>query len=197
MVVCGMVAAVIMMVSVLLLISLKITVSSQGDKTNREFSVILKYGFVKIKLYPKGKNKPPKEKKEPKRLSFDEEKANLEKCIRVFDAVKTDIEELLTYLSKKAVSFENVEVNSEFGFENAMHTGIFTGLYNGFVYSVLGLIHHKSNLKKMNVCLNPEFNKVCFTWNFLCIVKLKPVHIIIAAVNVLKIYRKIKNEGSR
>ena len=93
--------------------------------------------------------------------------------------------------------FDNIEIKSEFGFEDAMQTGIFTGIYNGFVYSILGVIHNNSKLKKMDVNLSPNFDKKCFYNRFCCILHIKTVHIMIIAFKVLKIYRKIKKEGRK
>ena len=88
-----------------------------------------------------------------------------------------------------------MEVKSEFGFEDAMQTGIFTGVYNGFVYSVVGVIHHNSKIRDMDIKLQPVFGKICFYNRFSCILHIKTVHIIVIAFSVLKILRKVKKEG--
>ena len=131
--------------------------------------------------------------KEP--FSFEKKKEELEKYIRVFGIIKDDVQKVLSYLAKRAVVFDKIEIKSEFGFDDAMKTGIFTGLYNGFVYSVLGVIHHTSKLRDMEVKLNPDFKKKCFYNRFCCILHIKTVHIMVIAFNVLRIYRKIKKEG--
>ena len=161
--------------------------------------IILKYGFITYKIYPKTKKekaeKAEKPTKEP--FSFEKKKAELEKIIRIFESVKRDVAKLLSYMARRAVVFDSISVRSEFGFDDAMNTGIFTGLYNGFVYSVLGVIHHNSKLRDLKVNLTPNFEKKCFYNQFCCILHIKTVHIIIIAFKVLRIYRKIKKEGRK
>lgn len=196
------IAAVFAVLMLPLFIPIRITFVFDADGINNKANAILKYGFIKIRLYPKN-NKPKKDKqkkdkdKPDKSFSYENKSAEIKRYINIFEIIKPDAAEILKRLANRAMVFEVIEVKSEFGFENAMHTGIFTGVYNGFVYSVLGFIHHNSNLRKMEVELQPVFGKTCFTTHLACILRLKPVHIIIVAVNVLKLLRKIKKEGSR
>lgn len=196
------IAAVISVLLLLLVIPIKIAVSLDRDAVKNDTSVTLKYGFIKMRLYPP-KNKTKKKDsgdeneqvKENKEFSFEEKKAELEKYIQIFGIVKSDAGKILERLTKQAVYFDIIEINSKFGFENAMHTGIFTGIYNGFVYSILGFIHHNTKLKDMKVELQPVFENVCFELHIHCILGLKPVHIIIIALNILKLYKRIKKKG--
>ncbi|MBR4723305.1 MAG: DUF2953 domain-containing protein [Clostridia bacterium] len=187
----------------LLAVPIKLTVIYDSREIEQKASVLVKYGFIKHKIYPK---KQPKkediteeagEKTEKEPFSFEKKKAELEKYIRIFNLVKKDVVKLLSYASKHAVIFDSIEVKSEFGFEDAMHTGIFTGLYNGFVYSIMGVIHHNSHLKEMEVNLQPVFGKKCFNNHFSCILHIKTAHIIVVAFNVLRLLRKIKKEGRK
>lgn len=181
-------------------IPVRIIFCFDADGIKNKTDAMLKYGFIKIRLYPKKKKKQTdkKEKNEPEELfSYERKSADIKRYIKIFDSIKNDAAKILKRFANHAMVFEMIEVKSEFGFENAMHTGIFTGIYNGFVYSVLGFIHHNSNLKKMEVELQPIFGRTCFTTHLKCILKLKPVHIIIIAVSVLKLLKKIKREGSR
>jgi hypothetical protein len=196
----------ILMLILIIPIELKIVYDSQ--EIEEKASVLIKYAFIKYRLYPA---KPPKKTKKTKKtakngeetenekekepFSFEKKKAELEKYIRIFKLVKDDAVKLLSYASKHAVVFDRIEIKSEFGFDDAMNTGIFTGIYNGFVYSVMGIIHHNSKLKEMEVNLQPVFGRKCFNNHFSCILHIKTVHIIIIAFNVLRLYRKIKKEG--
>lgn len=191
-------AAVFLILAVCLLISVRLSITYEKyDAANAE--ITLKYGFITYKIYPKEKKSKDSEKekdkpqKEP--VSFEKRKKDLEKYIRIFNSIKNDVAKVLSYLAKRAVVFDRIEIKSEFGFDDAMQTGIFTGLYNGFVYSILGVIHHNSRLRDMEVNLNPNFEKKCFYNRFCCILHIKTVHIMIIAFNVLRIYRKIKKEG--
>ncbi len=182
----------------LLLIPIRLEIDYKKDAVTNKVTVYLKYLFWKLCLYKdkdknktKSKNKKQSEKpKEP--FSFSREKERIEGYIKAFDSIKDDAGRILDYAASKAAVFDNVEVETEFGFEDAMHTGIFTGILNGFVYSVLGFIHHRSNLKKMNVNIQPVFGKICFDLHIRCILHLKNVHIIVVAVNVLRLLRKLK-----
>ena len=195
------IAVTVLAIAVCLFTSVRLSITYEKyDTQNAE--VILKYGFITYKLYPKKKEKSKKEedgeeKPEKEPFSFEQKKEELETYIRFFNRIKGDIEKVLAYVTRRAVVFDKIEVKSEFGFEDAMQTGIFTGLYNGFVYSVLGLIHNNSKLRTMEVNLNPNFEKKCFYSRFCCILHIKTVHIIIIAFNVLRIYRKIKKEGRK
>lgn len=194
------IAVLVLAIAVCLFISVRLSATYEKyDTSNAE--VILKYGFITYKLYPKKKEKSKEEKEEDKPekepLSFEQKKQEIEKYIRIFNNIKGDVSRVLTYMTKRAVVFDNIEIKSEFGFEDAMQTGIFTGIYNGFVYSILGVIHNNSKLKKMDVNLSPNFDKKCFYNRFCCILHIKTVHIMIIAFKVLKIYRKIKKEGRK
>ncbi len=197
--------AVLAALMLLLFIPVRIVFIFDADGIKNKTDAILKYGFIKIRLYPKKNKQTDKteeadkteENKPDKPFSYENKSADIKRYIKIFEIVKPDAAKILKRLANRAMIFEMIEVKSEFGFENAMHTGIFTGIYNGFVYSVLGFIHHNSNLRKMEVELQPVFEKTCFTVHLTCILRLKPVHIIIIAVSVLKLLRKIKKEGSR
>lgn len=184
------------LILVLLLVPVRIKLNCVYDGAGGKTAVVLEYLWFKHNLFgdkkkPK-KEKKPKEKKEKEKFSFEKHKAKLEEYINIFESIKADLGKALEYLTKRATVFENISVDVEFGFENAMHTGIFTGLVNGFVYSVLGFIHHKAVLEDMDVNIRPMFEKPCFKASCGCILRSKFVHIIVIAVCVLKILRKIR-----
>lgn len=194
------IAAILILLAVLLLIPVRLEIIYE-NKEGHSAAVTLKYGLITYKIYPNEK-KPKKDKEQEKEektdnepFSFEKKKEELERYIKIFSIIKDDVQKVLSYMAKRAVVFDKIEIKSEFGFNDAMKTGIFTGLYNGFVYSVLGVIHHNSKLRDMQVNLNPDFEKKCFNNRFCCILHIKTAHIMIIAFNVLKIYRKIKKEG--
>ena len=198
----GVLAALIL---VLLFVPVRLDINYIKDRMTNEVTVSVRYMWLKLQLYPNKKWKKSgkkednsKEENPDKKLSFEEHKNKIDGYLRVFKEIKADAVKLLRYLTEHAMVFELIDVNIDFGFENAMHTGIFTGVLNGFVYSVLGVIHNCSTLKKMEVMIQPEFDKVCFTSKLRCILRQKNVHIIIIVFNVLKILRKIrKTEGRK
>lgn len=191
--------AVLLLIFVLLLLPIRLLVDYKKNEETNETSLILQYAFLKFRLFgdekkPKA-DKPPKEKKP---LSFEEKRDKVSAYIKIFEETKDDIREVLEYASSRAVLIEKIYTDIEFGFSDAMHTGIFTGVLNGFVYGVLGFIHQHSHLLDMRVNIEPNFENPCFKINTGCILKLKNVHIIIVAINLLKILRKIrKTERSK
>ena len=195
-------AVFLIVIAILLYAPIRLKLSFFRDGVSDEIKLVLSYLWLKIVLFDstekkekKPKKDKPKKEKEP--FSYEKEKARLEKYISIFEEIKEDIGRILEYTGGRAIVFENVKVHTEFGFSDAMHTGIFTGVINGFVYSVLGFIHHKTKLVNMDVQVQPVFDKICFFTDCQCIVKSKNAHIIIIALNVLRILRKIRKVERR
>ena len=190
-------AVILALILILLILPIRIFLDYKKDESTNEASLILKYGFLKFNLFKDKKNKPKQEKskktEEKKASSFDEKREKVSGYIKVFEETKDDIAEVFDYATTRLAVIEKVYTNIEFGFEDAMHTGIFTGVLNGFVYGVLGFIHHHATIQDMRVNIQPIFDNPCFRINAGCIVRLKNVHIIIVAVKLLKILKKIKN----
>ena len=192
---------------ILVMIPIRLEILCERDELENKASVRIKYAFLNLGIYPKKPSKRKKaeseeekeeeEKEEKEPFSFEKKKADIEKYLRMFDLVKQDAARLVSYTAKHAVEFDRVEYSSDFGFEDAMHTGIFTGIYNGLVYSVMGVIHANSQLRGMDIRLQPVFGKTCFNIRFLCILRIKTVHIIVIAFRVLILMRRIKKEGRK
>ena len=186
----------LLIIAIILLFPIRLDVSYCKDEKNSISTADIKYMFFKFRIYPNGK--PKKEKSEKPPVTFEERKTTLGQYIEIFNAIKHDIIKILDYATSKAMVIEKIGVDIEFGFEDAMHTGMFTGLLNGFVYNVLGIIHHRAKLEEMNVNIQPVFGNPCFKTQIRCILRLKNVHIIIVAVNVLKLLRVMKKiKGGR
>lgn len=189
-------AAVLLIILLLFLIPVKVNFLFEKDEELNKKNIIIKYGFVKIE--------PLKEKKHKKKgggkaekSDFETKLQNIKRYIGILEKTKDDFAYILNYAKNKTISFDNIEFVSDFGFENAMNTGIFTGLYNGLVYNILGLIHNNMILRKMKVEINPKFDKPMFNIHFLCILHLKTAQTIIIGFYVLKLLKKCKKEGSK
>lgn len=195
-------AVLLTLILVLLVLPIRIYLDYKKDETKNEASLILGYAFLKFDILNREKKpKAEKEKKEPEEAeepeekqsdSFEEKRDKVSRYIKIFEETKDDVAKVLDYTASRAVVIEKIYTDIEFGFSDAMHTGIFTGVLNGFVYGVLGFIHHHSNLRDMKVNIQPNFESPCFKVDAGCIVRLKNVHIIIVAINLLKILRKIR-----
>lgn len=194
----GFVLIFLVIITVILLLPIRLYISYIKDENNSVSSIDLKYAFFKYRIYPDGKPKKTKEKAEKPESSFEEKKTKIDEYIRIFNGIKNDVVKILDYASARAIIFEKIGIDVEFGFEDAMHTGIFTGVLNGFVYSILGVIHQRALLEDMNVNIQPVFGNICFKTQIHCILRIRNVHIIIVAVNVLKLLRKMKKiKGGR
>ncbi len=200
MIVCLIILAV---AAVILSIPIRLELICSNDEIEDKVSVTVRYSFIKFSVYPKkqkskkGENNKEKlrqdEKTESKeKFSFEKKKTDIENYLKLFNSVKHDIIMLLSYTAKRAVTFDKIGFCSEFGFDDSMQTGIFTGIYNGFIYSVMGVIHHNSHLRDMDITLQPVFGKKCFNYRFSCILHSKTVHIIIIAIKGLFLFMKIK-----
>ena len=188
----------ILILAILFTIPIKITAEFEKDENAHKTRIFIKYGIFKIDKFKKRKTKKEKPK-EPKKkpLTFKEKKEKIEKYARIFESIKDDIAAILKRTTEKGLVFEQVTLKSDFGFDDAMNTGIFTGIYNAFVYSILGVIHHNSTLKNMEISLSPVFEKPCFNIKAGCILRIKTVHIIFVVIKVLKIIIKIKKIEGR
>ena len=194
----GFLIAFLLIISVILLFPVRVYIAYHKDENETVSTVDVKYMFIKFRVYPDGKQKKPKEKPEKKKISFEEKKTKLNQYMRIFEGIKADVIKIIDYATSKAMIVEKIGVDIDFGFEDAMHTGMFTGLLNGFVYGILGIIHHRATLKEMKVNIQPIFGSPCFKTHIDCILRLKNVHIIVVAVNVLKLLRKMKRvKGGR
>lgn len=196
----------LIIITLILYIPLRLEIIYDSEPGKNQAKI--KYMFFTFYLYPKKskknhtkdkdkneeKNKKD-ERKNKEEISFDKEKKRIENYITVFNKIKGDTVKILRYAAQRAVVFEKIGVKIHFGFDDAMHTGIFTGILNGFVYSVLAVIHQNSTLKDMDVAILPNFEETCFDSHCECILHIRNVHIIIIAFNVLKIYKKIQKEG--
>lgn len=187
-------ASIITLIFVLLMLPIRILADYKKDEETNETSLVLRYMFWNFKLFgDKNKQKQEETQKEEKKpISFEEKRDKVSKYIKIFEDIKDEIAQILDYGAERAVVFEKIYTDIEFGFEDAMHTGIFTGVLNGFVYGVLGFIHQHSRLLDMRVNIQPVFENPCFKIKAGCILRLKNVHIIIVAINILKILRKIR-----
>lgn len=196
----GIVFALILLFTILCFIPLRFFAEYERDEGKNESKLSIKYGTLKFNLGGKKPKKPKKEneKKEKKPISFEEKKEKIKLYTEIFEKIKGDVKNALSYLVRRGIEFDEVELKSDFGFSDAMHTGIFTGIYNGFVYGILAVVHHNCTLKKMDIVLTPIFNKTCFNIKARCILRIKIVHIIVVGFKVLKILIKIKKKkGSR
>ena len=186
----------------LLLIPSELMFSFVWNECERRTELKFKYLFLKIILMPKEEKKGKKKKKEKKENDNNKEKKKYtfddvkEKCTNIKDIyfeIKDDAANILAYVGKHAVSIKNLDINVRFDFDDPMKTGIYTGIINGSVYNVIGLIDRAVSVEKMKVNIIPLFNnRNFFDISVNGIVKIKNVHIMFILIKTLKIMFKLK-----
>ncbi len=129
----------------------------------------------------KKSQKPPKTKK------------NTMSYVKKIITFSEDIKIFAEYISDKCIIFENLSLAIDFGTGDAAHTGVLTGALNGVVYTALSAIHHNTTVKKWDVKITPDFEREKFDIQYLCIVRVRIMHIISIGIKALGLYRKIKD----
>ncbi len=156
--------------------------------------VYVKIGFIKIKLYPEDKKKPPKEKKDKPKEDKPKQKLSerIKGGISLYRLISEDVKEILAYTAKKAFLFEKIHFGFTYGTSDAASTGVLYGVISGIVYSVIGILTNSGKVKKSKISINPDFHKTVLQTKGECIVRLRNVHIIVILVKLIKLIIKIK-----
>jgi hypothetical protein len=171
----------------------------QKNELNQKAEVLVKYHFFKKKIAPPDTKKKKKSKKAEKnkeslekQSSFDYYKNKTEEALRVFNALKEDIADILKYCRERLITVERLDFDFVFGLDDPMYTGMANGLIYGAVYNILAFIHNNSGIRKSSVNITPDFDRECHNIKFHCILRLKNVHIIVIIVKTVKMYYKVK-----
>ncbi len=189
---------IITLIAIVLLVPLTIEVEYKKNVTENKVTAKVKYMGITIDLLkrqPNQKHKADKPQKEAKKLSFSEVKQAIEKGSDIFSEIREDIVHILEYLSRRAVRVNLIKLHIVFGFDDAMYTGMMTGLLNGVAYNVLGLLHHHLTIQKWDVVIQPDFYTARFDIETQGILKIKNVHIMYIGVKMLKLYFKARKNS--
>ena len=185
-----------------LMVLVPVFLTIEYEYKNGGLWIKLQYLFVKIKLYPK-KEKPKNKRKSLKKdaeqnSGNDKNKVKSKKSsMQVMDVIQKipqiweQITEVLYILAKKAIYIKELDIRSDFGFNDPMMTGIAVGAFNGLVYNTVSVIYRCTNLLKWNVELKPDFEKEQLHIKMKSIIKIKIVYIIVILVKLVKIFFKI------
>ena len=167
--------------------------------TAGETRLSIKIAFFKISFLPvKKKNHKKKQKKKAEKNTPTPNKKNssntnkIRQVLDLYDKFAEDFGALLDYTSRKSVSFEQLTLHIRYSTGDAAATGILCGMINSVVYSLLGIIHQRAQLENPDIIIQPEFDDAHFIAESECILRLKNVHIIVIAVKVLLLIRRIK-----
>lgn len=80
---------------------------------------------------------------------------------------------------------EKIDWNTDIGLQDAMYTGISTGILWAIKGILVSLINLNSRLEKLHLQVTPDFNKEILRTNLSCIIKIRIVHIIFVTVYLL------------
>ena len=123
-----------------------------------EKSLILKYGFIKIRM-PKGK---PEKKSAPQADRVKKKSDSAKKLIGFgrenIKAVKDMIYAILGYMFKHLVTINRLRIKFVFGVDDAMETALIFGAVSAFVFNVIGVMDRKMRLKKHITEIKPAFD---------------------------------------
>ena len=135
--------AVVAVIMLLLLIPADCILEFSYNNKENNGSVIIKYAFLKFKIFPNDKVEEVENEEETTDKEEKQEKSDILGIItlikEVYKQLKKDILNLLDYIICHAIKIKELNVSSKFGMGNPMYTGIATGAVNAGVY--LSLIH--------------------------------------------------------
>ncbi len=182
--------------AIVLLMPVRIVARWYKLSQTARLKIYLTIGFVKIKLYPRAKDKPEKNKKEKPKLQTPKPKTGerITSGISLYKLIWEDIKEILSYTAKNAFRFDNIEFNLTYGTDDASSTGILYGVISGIVYTAVGVLANSGKVKRNEISINPDFHKATLQTKGECIVRLRNVHIIVISVKIIKLLLKIKKE---
>ena len=171
--------ALLSIVVVLLLFS-EITVDIEYK--DKKLTVLIKNGFLRIRLYPKTDKNTEKEKKDKNENS---EKSYAERTI---DGIKEKYEEYkkIIHLFLKSMRYrikvKKLEMGLEYGTGNAATTGILYGVIWGLISGAYNTLSLFFNMEYPKVEIVPDFQKSKFDFTFSGILRVRLVHIINALI---------------
>lgn len=167
---------------------LKLFFSFERIEAENKTKIFVKYLFIKkeIKLHDEytNENKTKEKEEQPER--------GIKYYKQLYKLLKKDISALISYLLKKAVVFDEINIKTYFGYSDAAITGIMTGVQNSFAYCIMAFFHNNFHVREWNISINPDFQKERFDSSLDCIAEMKTAHIIVIGIKALKILRIIK-----
>ena len=127
--------AVVAVIMLLLLIPADCILEFSYNNKENNGSVIIKYAFLKFKIFPNDKVEEEVENEEETTDKEEkQEKSDILGIItlikEVYKQLKKDILNLLDYIICHAIKIKELNVSSKFGMGNPMYTGIATGAVN-------------------------------------------------------------------
>lgn len=151
---------------------------------DKKLTVLIKNGFLKIRLYPKTNKTAENEKNEKKENS---EKSYAERKI---DGIKEKYEDYkkIIHLFLKSMRYrikvKKLELGLEYGTGSAASTGVLYGVIWGLISGAYNTLSLFFDLKYPKVEIVPDFQKSKFDFTFSGILRVRLVHIINALIKI-------------
>ena len=164
-------------------------------RTTQEYKGKVCFGFIKIpvRLISRKKIPPPKPKDtEPDTLiaKIEDEINDIKK---IYSDSKSGLCDLFASLRRRMKSDGvDVDLNINFGFEDAAVTGVSTGAFWGLGSLILKLFDLLLGLNKVNMNVVPDFSNEFFNIYAKIDLIIQPIHFIIILLRAVKVYKRIK-----
>ena len=175
--------AVVAVIMLLLLIPADCILEFSYNNKENNGSVIIKYAFLKFKIFPNDKVEEEVENEEE--TTDKEEKQE-----------KSDILGIIT-LIKEVYKQLKKDISSKFGMGNPMYTGIATGAVNAGVYNAVGWIDRRMKLQKWDVSLDADFNNACLDMGIYCKLRTNCLYVLTIGFKTVKVVLKIQKINRR
>ncbi len=120
----------------------------------------------------------------------------MERYREKYHEVKEIVVAVFGYIGPK-VQFADISVKSKFGTGDAAKTGIICGAIWALTGNIYAFLCRFFNIEFPDIELEPLFDKKYFEIEARGIIKIRPVHIIIAAIRGFKVYDKHKNKNDK
>ncbi len=182
---------------------LRIIIEYKNGKPKIVFkSLFLKYTLDEKRL---GKISDGSVSKMSKKDSKEDEKEELtaegflekiERYREKYHEIKEIVVAVFSYLGPKVV-FADISVKSKFGTGDAAKTGIICGAIWALTGNIYAFLCRFFNIEFPNMELEPMFDTKYFEIEARGIIKIRPVHIITAAIRGFKVYDKHKNKNDK
>lgn len=164
--------------------------------------ITLKYLFLRIKLYPSEKKKSNTEKEEKKEEKTKNKKnADIKNLIKTANSIKSNLfktlSKLLRYISRHAVTIEELNISSRFGTGDPANTGMLYGAANAALYGIIGKLKSTMKLKKHNITLEPDFDNTVFSAGLYMRLRTRIVHMFYLLCILLNLVIKYRSAARR
>lgn len=163
-----------------------------GYPGEKRAEAYVRIAFWKFDLAGKRDKKNPNEEKKN-----TPEEIKIRGVLKIFGEIKEELFEILAYISQKAVRIKLLRVGIAYGTGDCASTGILYGIISGAVYGISGALSAKTELEKADIEIEPDFYTAKINAEVRCIVKIRNAHIIIAAIKLLRLAKRIKNVTRR